>query len=53
MDDWEDRKKYSDRHNSTISWLQEYEMRQAEIFREDLLLEIRWLQYQEQKAKGK
>ena len=51
MDDWEDRKKYSDRHNSTISWLQDYEMRQAEISREDLMLEIRWLQYQEQKAK--
>jgi len=51
-DDRKDRKMYSDKHNSTISWLQDYEMRQAEIPREDLMLEIRWLQYQEQKAKG-
>ena len=51
-DDRKDRKMYSDRHNSTISWLQDYEMRQAEIFREDLMLEIRWLQYQEKKKKG-
>ena len=54
MDDWEDRKDrkmYSDEHNSTISWLQDYEMRQKEISREDLMLEIRWLQHQEQKAK--
>ena len=56
MDDWEDRKDrkmYSDEHNSTISWLQDYEMRQSEISREDLMLEIRWLQHQEQKAKEK
>ena len=48
-DDRKDRKMYSDRHNSTISWLQDYEMRKAEIFREDLMLEIRWLQNQEKK----
>ena len=56
MDDWEDRKDrkmYSDEHNSTISWLQDYEMRQSEISREDLMLEIRWLQHQEQKTKEK
>jgi len=53
MNDREDRIKYCDKHNSTISWLQDYEMRKAEIFREDLMLEIRWLQYQEEKAKGK
>ena len=50
-DDRKDRKMYSDKHNSTISWLQDYEMRQAEIPREDLMLEIRWLQNKEQKAK--
>jgi hypothetical protein len=50
-DDRKDRKMYSDEHNSTISWLQDYEMRQSEISREDLMLEIRWLQHQEQKAK--
>ena len=50
-DDRNYRKMYSDKHNSTISWLQDYEMRQAEIFREDLMLEIRWLQNKEQKAK--
>jgi hypothetical protein len=50
-DDRKDRKMYSDRHNSTISWLQDYEMRQAEIFREDLMLEIRWLEYQENKKR--
>ena len=48
-DDRNDRKMYSDRHNSTISLLQDYEMRQAEIIREDLMLEIRWLQNQEKK----
>ena len=48
-DDRKDRKMYSDEHNSTISWLQAYEMLQAEISREDLMLEIRWLQHQEQK----
>ena len=53
VDERKDLKMYSDRQNSTISWVQDYEMRQAEIFREDLMLEIRWLQYQEQKAKGK
>ena len=50
-DDRKDRKMYSDEHNSTISWLQDKEMRQAEISREDLMLEIRWLQNKEQKAK--
>ena len=50
-DDRKDRKMYSDRHNSTISWLQDYEKRQAEVIREDLMLEIRWLQNKEQKAK--
>ena len=50
-DDRKDRKMYSDKHNGTISWVQDYEMRQKEISREDLMLEIRWLQYQEQKTK--
>ena len=50
-DDRKDRKMYSDEHNSTISWLQDKEMRQAEIFREDLMLEIRWLQHLEDKKK--
>ena len=48
-DDRKDRKMYSDEHNSTISWIQDYEMRKAEIFREDLLFEIRRLEYQEKK----
>ena len=52
-DDRKDRKMYSDKHNSTISLLQDYEMRQAEIFREDLMLEIRWLAAQESKLKNK
>ena len=50
-DDRKDRKMYSDKHNSTISWIQDYEMRKAEIFREDLMLEIRWLAAQEAKQK--
>ena len=49
VDDRKDRKMYSDKHNSTISWLQDDEMRQAEVIREDLMLEIRWLQFQEKK----
>ena len=52
-DDRKDRKMYSDKHNSTISWIQDYEMRQAEIFREDLMLEIRWLAAQESKQNKK
>jgi len=52
-DDRKDRKMYSDKHNSTISLLQDYEMRQAEIFREDLMLEIRWLAAKESKLKNK
>ena len=52
-DDRKDRKMYSDKHNSTISWIQDYEMRQAEIFREDLMLEIRWLAAQELKQNKK
>ena len=53
MDDRKDRKMYSDKHNSTISWIQDYEMRKAEIFREDLMLEIRWLAAQESKQNKK
>ena len=52
-DDRKDRKMYSDKHNSTISWIQDYEMRKAEIFREDLMLEIRWLAAQESKQNKK
>ena len=52
-DDRKDRKMYSDKHNSTISLIQDYEMRQAEIFREDLMLEIRWLAAQESKQNKK
>ena len=50
-DDRNYRKMYSDKHNSTVSLLQDYEMRQAEIFREDLMLEMRWLAAQEAKLK--
>jgi len=49
MNDREDRIKHYDRNVYTIEWIPDREMRQAEIFREDLMLEIRWLQFQEKK----
>jgi hypothetical protein len=51
MIDREYREKHYNRNVYTIEWIPDREMRQAEIFREDLMLEIRWLQFQEQKAK--
>ena len=51
MTDRETHEKHYDRNIYTIEWIPDRDMRQAEIFREDLMLEIRWLQFQEQKAK--
>ena len=52
MNDRERHEKHYNRNVYTIEWIPDREMRQAEIFREDLMLEIRWLQYQENKKKG-
>ena len=49
MNDRERHEKHYNRNVYTIEWIPDREMRQAEIFREDLMLEIRWLQYQEKK----